>query len=69
MTHSVLTRATDLKPQYMWMGNWRNRLLQKGTRASRTSSKPARLYVAVPPAEGWPGGSPEKNGYRGRGTK
>lgn len=65
----LLNRAKDLLPRYMWMGNWRARLQQKGARASRTTSKPARLYVAVPPAEGWTGGLPEKNGYRGRGTK
>jgi hypothetical protein len=23
-----------------------------------------RFYVAVPPPEGWPGGNPEKNGWR-----
>lgn len=32
---------------------------------SHTSSHMGRTYFAYPPAEGWPGGMPEKNGYRG----
>lgn len=33
--------------------------------ASHTSSGKGRVYWAYPPAEGWPGGDPLKNGYRG----
>lgn len=36
-------------------------------RASRTTSKQARIYFAVPPAEGWPGGDPAKNGWKPNG--
>jgi hypothetical protein len=32
---------------------------------SHTSSGLGRTYFAIPPAEGWPGGAPEKNGYKG----
>ena len=64
MSQAILSRANDLKPQYMWMGNWRSKVHSKTNRGSRTSSKRARLYVAVPPASGWPGGMPENNGYR-----
>lgn len=32
---------------------------------SHTSSSKGRVYYAYPPATGWPGGMPEKNGYRG----
>ena len=28
----------------------------KNIRPSRTFSKKSRIYIAVPPAEGWPGG-------------
>jgi len=66
MSQSVLKRALDLLPRYMWMGNWKSSKLQKGNRGSRTASKRARIYFAVPPATGWPGGTPEANGLRGR---
>lgn len=46
------------------MGNWKSRLIKKHGKASRTKSTPARLYVARPPATGWPGGNPADNGYR-----
>lgn len=39
------------------------------SRPSRTRSSKARMYVAVPPPEGWPGGDPVKNGYRPGGKK
>jgi hypothetical protein len=41
----------------------------KERRASRTYSKLARTYFVYPPAEGWPGGDPVKNGYRPSGGK
>lgn len=37
--------------------------------ASRTKSGRARLYFATPPTEGWTGGKPEDNGWRGRGAR
>lgn len=37
-------------------------------RPSRTTSTIARIYIAIPPPEGWPGGAPEKNGWRPRGS-
>lgn len=46
------------------MHQWKKRKIQKGLRASRTKSTPARLYVAVPPEGGWPGGDPIKNGFK-----
>lgn len=36
---------------------------------SRTKSGRARLYFAYPPIEGWQGGKPEDNGWRGRGAR
>jgi len=41
----------------------------KQARASRTHSKRGRTYFAVPPAEGWPGGDPAKNGWKPSGGK
>ncbi len=32
---------------------------------SHTSSHQGKTYFAYPPAEGWPGGDPLKNGYKG----
>lgn len=51
----------------MSMGTWKKRKLQKGQRASRTTSKKARIILLYPPENGWPGGRPEENGYKKRG--
>lgn len=48
------------------MGTWKKRKLIKGQRASRTSSKKARITFISPPTGGWPGGRPEDNGYKHR---
>jgi hypothetical protein len=52
----------------MAMGNWKLKKLkqQLSGRGNSTKSKKARIYRAYPPAEGWPGGEPERNGYRRR---
>lgn len=36
----------------------------KRNKPIRTRSSIARIYIAVPPPEGWPGGLPEQNGIR-----
>lgn len=36
------------------MGNWKIKAYTKKTRGSRTKSSRAKIYFAVPPAEGWP---------------
>lgn len=46
------------------MTTWKAKKLRKGARASRTKSTPAKMYIAIPPITGWPGGDPVKNGYR-----
>lgn len=51
----------------MAMGTWKKHKLIKGTRASRTTSKKARIVILYPPVTGWPGGTPEANGYRRKG--
>lgn len=69
MSAAVLNRAKDIKAKYMVMGNWCSAKLDKKNRGSRTGSKSGRVYVAVPPETGWPGGQPENNGLRGRSSK
>ena len=49
----------------MSFGNWKSKRIRKQQRASRTKSVKCRLYIAIPPVTGWPGGLPEYNGYRG----
>jgi hypothetical protein len=39
---------------------------RKKNRPSRTSSVKCKTYTAIPPAEGWPGGDPVKNGWKPR---
>lgn len=46
------------------MGDWKARIIRKKGKASRTASTPARLYIAIPPIEGWRGGHPSDNGLR-----
>lgn len=38
----------------MSMGNWKIKQVSKQTKASRTRSNRAKIYFAVPPADGWP---------------
>lgn len=59
----------DVKRKYLVGGSWKSRQIDKKGKASRTTSKPARIYIAVPPAEGWPGGDPAKNGWKPGGGK
>lgn len=42
-----------MKP-HATMGTWKTRKLSKKTKASRTTASRAKLYIAIPPAEGWP---------------
>lgn len=51
------------------MGTWKKRIFDRKGKRSATTSKPARIYIAIPPIEGWPGGDPLKNGYRPSGGK
>lgn len=48
----------------MSMANWKKKKIRKQTRASRTTSKKARITFIYPPENGWPGGRPEENGYK-----
>lgn len=59
----------DILKKYL-VGGVRNRhkLLKEG-RGRSESTKLSRIYVAIPPPSGWPGGAPEQNGYRPGGKK
>lgn len=59
----------DVKPRHLSGGLWKTKQIAKKGKQSRTTSKPARFYVAVPPETGWPGGMPEKNGWKPAGGK
>lgn len=50
----ALVKSTDIV--YHGMGDWKSKIRHKKERASRTKSKPSRVYKAYPPKEGWPGG-------------
>jgi hypothetical protein len=54
-------------PRYLAMATWKVKQTAKKNRGSRTASKMARIYVAYPPEEGWPGGADcSKNGLKAR---
>ena len=69
MSAMLINRATDLLPRYMWMGNWKTKVESKRVKGKSESTKRPKIYVAIPPASGWPGGRPEDNGLRGRSGK
>lgn len=56
----------DVKRKYLVGGMYKRRLIEKQGKGRSESSKMPRIYVAIPPPDGWPGGLPEKNGLRGR---
>lgn len=64
MSQMLINRANDLKARYMHMGNWKAEVIKKKGKASRTSATRAKIYIAIPPAEGWPGGDPIRNGLK-----
>lgn len=69
MSAMLLNRATDLLPRYMWMGNWKNKVVAKKTKGKSESTKRPKIYLAIPPIGGWLGGRPEDNGLKGRSGK
>lgn len=60
----VISGASDKN-----MGNWRSHAIAKESRGNRTRSTKSKIYYAIPPATGWPGGAPEQNGYKRNGKK
>ena len=47
------------------MGTWKTKQARKKNKRSFTASNRAKIYIAIPPPEGWPGGVDYyKNGMR-----
>jgi hypothetical protein len=64
MSHIV--PSNDVKKRHLAGGHWHAAKVLKGLRnKSEKSGKRGRTYKAYPPADGWPGGPEDKNGYRG----
>lgn len=64
----LFSKGTDVMRKHR-AGSLRSKQMKKGQRSSRTASKRARTYIAVPPAEGWRGGDPAANGWRRSASK
>lgn len=56
-------------PRYQAMGSWKVRKIEKAGRGRSEKTKVGRVYLAIPPVEGWLGGDPVKNGYKPAGGK
>lgn len=48
------------------MGTWKKRIILSIGRSKSEKTKKAKIYIARPPAEGWPGGDPRENGWKGK---
>jgi len=69
MSEKQVTKENSVKPKYYTGGEWKAYSIARKGKRSFTASKVARIYIAVPPTEGWPGGDPLKNGYNPKGGK
>lgn len=56
--------GNDILRKHLVGGTWKRSKLDKQGKARSERTKHAGFYVAMPPEGGWPGGEPEKNGYR-----
>lgn len=59
----------DVKKRYLVGGEWKSAIIRCQGKHRHEATKLARVYVAVPPPEGWPGGEEVKNGYKRSGGK
>jgi hypothetical protein len=57
----------DVKSKYLVGGVWKRHIIEKKDKGRSERTKLGRVYIAIPPPEGWPGGLPEKNGYKAGG--
>ena len=58
--------GTDVLRKHLVGGVYRRHILEKEGKGKSEKTKLGRTYVAYPPPEGWPGGFPEKNGWKAR---
>lgn len=56
----------DSSVKYFGMGTWKTRIIKKMHKNKNESSSRGRSYIANPPVDGWKGGMPEQNGWKGR---
>lgn len=61
--------GTDVLRRYLQGGVWKRHIIEKKDKGRSERTKLGRSYVAIPPPEGWPGGHPEKNGWKPGGKK
>lgn len=54
----------DIKRKHLVGGTYKQRYYEKLGKGKSEKTKLGAIYVATPPAEGWPGGPPEKNGWK-----
>jgi hypothetical protein len=54
----------DVKSRYLAGGMWKTRIFAKLGKGKSEKCKRPRIYVAIPPLSGWPGGHPKDNGCK-----
>jgi hypothetical protein len=54
----------DVLRKYLVGGYYRRHKIEKEGKGKSEKTKLGRVYIAIPPPEGWPGGLPEKNGWK-----
>lgn len=64
MAQEKVIPPRDVKKKYLSSGERNKRKIEKAGKGKSESTRLGRTYIAIPPAEGWPGGLPEKNGYK-----
>lgn len=57
----------DVKSKYLTGGQWKKAYFAKLGKHRHETTRKGRVYIAVPPPEGWPGGLEVNNGYKKRG--
>lgn len=58
------TPPADVKSRHLAGGTWKSRIIAKMGKGKSEKCKRPLIYVAIPPAEGWPGGHPQQNGCK-----
>ncbi len=62
-------KERSIKLKYYSGAEYKFNIFMKKGKRSFTTSKVARIYIAIPPETGWPGGDPTKNGFKVGGGK
>ena len=59
----------DILRRHLAGGVWCRHKIDKLGKGRSERTKLGRMYTAYPPPEGWPGGHPDKNGWKPGGKK